>query len=94
MKIGFYNAAVFSGGGVHEAERFARRGGYDAHVADYAVGAVGTGKEDEITQFSLLQLDRVLNGCEIYRRTGHHNSKVIKYAGHKTRTIKTFLRIG
>ena len=94
MKIGFYDPVAFPGTGVHEAERFAGRGGYDTHVAYHAVGAVGAGKEDEIAQLSLPQRDRVLNGCEIYRRAGYHNAKVIKHISHKTRTIKTFLRIG
>ena len=48
MKIGFYNAVAFPGTGVYEPEWFAGRGGYDTHVAHYTVGAVGTGKEDEI----------------------------------------------
>jgi len=93
MKISFYNAVAFPGTGVHETERFAWRGGYNAHVADHAVGAVGTGKEDEVAQFSLPQRDGALNRCEIYRCAGRHDAKVIKHVGHKTRAIKTFLRI-
>ena len=54
MKIGFNNAPFFSGSGVHKAEWFAWRRGYDSHVADYAISAVGAGKKDEIAQFSLL----------------------------------------
>ena len=83
MKVGFDNAPAFPGTGVHKTEGFARGGGYDAHVAHYAVGAVGAGKQDEVAQFSFPQWDGVLNGREINRCTGDHNAKVIKYIGHK-----------
>jgi len=93
MEISFYHTAVFSGNGVHKAERFAGRGRYDTHVTDDALTAVGTGKQDEIAQFSLSQRDRLLNGCKINRHPGRHNPKVIKHISHKTRTIETFPRI-
>ncbi len=94
MKIGFHNTVAFPGTGVHEAERFAGRGGYNTHVANYAVGAVGAGKQDEIAQFGLPQWDGALNGCEIYRSSGYRNAEVVKHISYEARTIKTCLRIG
>ena len=65
IKIGLYNASVFPGSGVDEAQRFAGRGGDDTHMSNNAVGAVGAGKQDYVTWFSLLQRYWVFNGCEI-----------------------------
>ncbi len=94
MKIGLHYSPRLAGAGMNKLKRFAGDGGNNTHVPHYPIGAVATGKEDQIAHFGVPQWNGVLHRCKVGRYPGHRNIKMFKYISHEAGAIKSFTRVG